>query len=75
MNSAKTTRSNTQQWFQAPEYVCLVVTPTVLVIGPTFSVARDHSPSDEQPDPTRIVGQAATAPLAYLVWTDVGFAA
>ena len=42
---------------------------------PIFSVARYHSPSDEQADPTEIAGQAATAPLAYLVWTDVGFAA
>ena len=57
--------------------ICLqvVVTPTVLVVRPTFSVARDHSPSDEQPDPTETAGQGATARLVYLVWTDVGFAA
>ena len=53
--------------------ICLqvVVTPTVLVVRPTFSVARDHSPSDEQPDPRETAGQAATARLSYLVWTDV----
>ena len=67
--------SHSSEWFQAPEYICLVVTPTVLVVRPTFSVARDHSPSDEQPDPTETAGQGATARLVYLVWTDVGFAA
>ena len=43
--------------------VCLV-DPTVLVVRPTFSVASDHSPSDEQPDSTEAAGQAATARLA-----------
>ena len=55
--------------------ICRAVTPTVLVVRPTFSVARDHSLSDEQPDPTETAGQAATAQAYYLVWTDVGFAA
>ena len=72
--SAKKARTNTQRWFQAPEYVCLVVTPTVLAVRPAFFVARDHSPSDEQPDLTETAGQAATARLAYLIWTDMGFA-
>ena len=47
-----TTRSNTQKWFQAPESLSLAVKSTVLVVHPTLSVARDHSPGDEQPDPT-----------------------
>ena len=54
--------------------VCLAVTPTVLVVRPTFSVSRDHSPTDEQLDRTETAGQAATARLAYLDCTDVGFA-
>ena len=54
--------------------VCLVA-PTVLVVRPTFSVVRDHSPSDEQPDSTEAAGQAATARPASLVGTGVGFAA
>ena len=39
--------------------VCIAVTPTVLAVRPTFSVARDHSPSDEQPDPTEPAGHQA----------------
>ena len=41
--------------------VCLAVTPTVLVVRPTFAMASDHSRSDDHPDPTETAGQVATA--------------
>lgn len=59
----KTTKT---QRFQAPE--CLVTQ--------LFVVLSLTTPSDEQPDPSAAAaaGQAATARLAILVWTDGSFA-